>query len=388
MLSTCETGRKQLSVIKIKLNMLNNFLKAFKFIGGIYHRFPMVVEKRRGRKPKNTSEQTQEECQNETLCEAQEAPETKVQKKRGRKPKGGKIVECPTNDDKEGQLLPNIIAHFKCNISDIESLMNEEAYKYPSTWHTKNMEDFQSSESNNIEYAFLSGADLLDESVTKYDENQNNNSNNSNNNNTNNQPVKHFENDNDMTDVYRKLKELEVQFHNNDLNGKRSACFWDTCPFDTPAFYIPKLMDSDSLVKPYGCFCCLECALAYLESEELDSSCKFERRQLLFHMYRGIINNRLSVKPAPEPRYTLDKFFGNLTIQEWRKLLKSDRMLLVVDKPLTPELPELHVESADRLIAPGTMSGSEIAQYGKFKIRKNAPPPSKGAIVAQRFGKS
>jgi len=347
----------------------------------------MIAEKRRGRKPKNSSEVTQEvEYQNETLCET---PEAKVQKKRGRKPKGGKIVECPTNDDKEGQLLPNIIAHFKCNIVDIENLMNEEAYSYPSNWHTKNIDNFQTCENNNLEYAFLSGADLIDESVVKYSENQTiTKTNTNNNNNSIHQTVKYFENDNDMNDVYRKLKELEVQFHNNDLNGKRSACFWDTCPFDTPAFYIPKLIGSDSMVKPYGCFCCLECALAYLESEELDSSCKFERRQLLFHMYRGIINNRLSVKPAPEPRYTLDKFFGNLTIQEWRKLLKSDRMLLVVDKPLTPELPELHVESADRLIAPGTMSGSEIAQYGKFKIRKNSPAQSKGAIVAQRFGKT
>ena len=336
----------------------------------------MTTEKKRGRKPKSSQEENQEDV--EALNQENDAPEQKTQKKRGRKPKGGKIVECPFNNEKEGQLLPNIIAHFRCNISDIENMLKDEAFKYPSVWHSCTTEEFQSSESNKLEYAFLSGADLMDEPVLKSDENSC----------ANNEHTRLSDNNTDLSDIYRKLKELEVQFHNNDVNGKRSACFWDTCPFDTPAFYIPKLIDSDSTVKPYGSFCCLECALAYLESEEIDSSCKFERRQLLFHMYRGIINNRLSVKPAPDPRYTLDKFFGNLTIQEWRKLLKSDRMLLIVDKPLTPELPELHVESADRLIAPGTMSGSEIAQYGKFKIRKNAPAPSKGAIVAQRFGKS
>lgn len=336
----------------------------------------MTMEKKRGRKPKSSLETHQEES--ESLNQENEASEQKIQKKRGRKPKGGKIVESPLNDNKEGQLLPNIIAHFKCNISDIENMLKNEALKYPSVWYSNTSEEFQSSEDNKIEYAFLSGADLLDEPVLKSYEKSI----------TNNEQTILSNNDTDLSEVYRKLKELEVQFHNNDVNGKRSACFWDTCPFDTPAFYIPKLIDSDSTVKPYGSFCCLECALAYLESEDIDSSCKFERRQLLFHMYRGIINNRLSVKPAPNPRYTLDKFFGNLTIQEWRKLLKSDRMLLVVDKPLTPELPELHVESAERLIAPGTMSGSEIAQYGKFKIRKNTPAPSKGAIVAQRFGKS
>ena len=34
--------------------------------------------------------------------------------------------------------------------------------------------------------------------------------------------------------------------------------------------------------------------------------------------------------------------YGNLTIQEYRKLLKSERLLLIVDKPLTRILPELH----------------------------------------------
>ena len=348
----------------------------FKFRQVVLLSSPMTTEKKRGRKPKNSVEDNEESV--DTPNVENEVQEQKVQKKRGRKPKGGKIVECPNNDDKEGQLLPNIIAHFKCNIADIENMLKDEAYKYPSVWHTEHTEEFQSAESNKLEYAFLSGADLLDEPALKCEEKSEMST----------DKIRNNDNETDMSEVYRKLKELEVQFHNNDVNGKRSACFWDTCPFDTPAFYIPKLIDSDSTVKPYGSFCCLECALAYLEAEEIDSSCKFERRQLLFHMYRGIINNRLSVKPAPDPRYTLDKFFGNLTIQEWRKLLKSDRMLLIVDKPLTPELPELHVESADRLIAPGTMSGSEIAQYGKFKIRKNAPTPSKGAIVAQRFGKS
>jgi hypothetical protein len=189
----------------------------------------------------------------------------------------------------------------------------------------------------------------------------------------------------DINNVMRKLHDLEIQFHNNDISSKRSACFWDTCPFDTQPFYIPKAFDTDC-VKPYGCFCCLECALAYLEKEEIDASCKYERRQLLFHMYKELIVNKASVKPAPDPRYTLDKFYGNLNIQEWRKLLKSDRMLLIVDKPLTPELPELHTESSERFMANGGLGGTDVAQYGKFRIRKNVPKQSKGSIIAQKFG--
>ena len=335
----------------------------------------MAAEKKRGRKPKDSTETIQDQFESHSFNA--DTHEQKVQKKRGRKPKGGKIVESPFPDGDDGLMLPNIIAHFKCNITDVENMLKDGFDYSEANWQASSVDNFQGTAANDLGYTYLSGADLREDDKIRNDNYKNSK-----------EVLKISDHDNDMTEVYRKLKELEIQFHNNDCNGKRSACFWDTCPFDTPAFYIPKLIDSDSMVKPYGSFCCLECALAYLESEEIDSSCKFERRQLLFHMYRGIINNRLSVKPAPDPRYTLDKFFGNLTIQEWRKLLKSDRMLLVVDKPLTPELPELHVESADRLIAPGTMSGSEIAQYGKFKIRKNAPPPAKGAIVAQRFGKT
>ena len=36
------------------------------------------------------------------------------------------------------------------------------------------------------------------------------------------------------------------------------------------------------------------------------------------------------------------KFYGNLSIQEYRKLLKSEHLLCVLDKPLTRVLPELH----------------------------------------------
>ena len=178
---------------------------------------------------------------------------------------------------------------------------------------------------------------------------------------------------------------MEVNFHNNNTNGKRSSCFWDTCPFDTPPFYIPKAIDAND-VRPYGCFCSLNCALAYLQSEDIDSSAKFERRQLMFNLYSKVVGDKTFVKPAPNPRYTLDKYYGNLSIQQWRSLLAGDRMLLIVDKPLTPELPQLHTETTERFLTMGNTTTTDVAQYGKFKIRKVAPKQSKGAIVAERFG--
>ena len=344
-------------------------------------------------------------------------------KRRGRKPRGGKIIENNEGQDEMNQELPNVIAHFKCSSRIMEKQFLESVasssnpYEYANNEASGNgVDTFQfdsvggallNGDTNQVgatelgfEYQLgtgVAGGSIINNTIHSNADSgmsqENNYAATANGNSTRN--TSHTANElvadddtaskGDMTIIHRKLKDLELQFHKNDVNSKRSACFWCTCAFDTQAFYIPKSYDADS-VKPYGCFCCLECALAYLEKEDIDSSCKFERRQMLFHMYRDVISNRTSVKPAPDPRYTLDKFYGNLTIQEWRKMLKSDRMLLIVDKPLTPELPELHTESSDRFMTSGGMTGAEVAQYGKFKIRKTVPKQSKGDIVAQKFG--
>ena len=41
----------------------------------------------------------------------------------------------------------------------------------------------------------------------------------------------------------------------------------------------------------------------------------------------------------------LNKYYGNLSIQEYRSLLKNERLFLIVDKPLTRILPELHEDN-------------------------------------------
>jgi len=46
----------------------------------------------------------------------------------------------------------------------------------------------------------------------------------------------------------------------------------------------------------------------------------------------------------------LDKYYGNLTIQEYRSLLKSFRLYLIIDKPLTRILPEYYEDNDDFII--------------------------------------
>jgi len=77
----------------------------------------------------------------------------------------------------------------------------------------------------------------------------------------------------------------------------------------------------------------------------LDTAARFERYSLLNRIYCKIYNYSKNVLPAPSPLYTLEKFFGTLTIKEYRKQLKSDRLLLIIDKPLTRVLPEIFDDS-------------------------------------------
>ena len=68
---------------------------------------------------------------------------------------------------------------------------------------------------------------------------------------------------------------------------------------------------------------------------------------MLNYIYGKIYNYTKNIKPAPNPYYSLSKFYGNLSIQEYRQLLEYDRLLLVIDKPLSKIYPEMHEDNND-----------------------------------------
>ena len=101
----------------------------------------------------------------------------------------------------------------------------------------------------------------------------------------------------------------------------------------------------DEQVYGYGSFCRPECAVVYLMKEHIDDSSKFDRYNLLNNIYGKVYNYEKNIKPAPDPHFLLDKFYGNLTIQEYRRLLNSEHLLLLVDRPMTRILPELYEDN-------------------------------------------
>jgi len=292
-------------------------------------------------------------------------------KKRGRKPKGGKIIQqlVPIINSKETK--PNVILHLKCSLKDLSAsnLLNNniESYSFNSIQNELNYEvittnnDFANNYVNN-----------KINNLTNINYNYNEDSDDCENNNSN-------KDNNDMRDVWKKLKNLEHNLHINNISDKKSACFWCTCEFDNPPVYIPKYFMKDSY-HVYGCFCSPECATAYLMEENIDSSAKFERYHLINHIYAKIYNYTKNIKPAPNPFYMLDKFYGNLTIQEYRSLLKNERLFLIVDKPLTRILPELHEDNDDFIM------NNKIIPSNTYQIKKKLQKQTKSNILNEKFG--
>ena len=414
---------------------------------------PVVEKKKRGRKklikPEvasnvntvvastiNNDVNGGENCENADIT----APPVVVHKKRGRKPRGGKIIQENLVLNNNVPELPNVILHLKCVMSDLNANnasiitgLHATTVKHENKIMCYNDLNVCGSEVCN----YTDSTDSVDSNsptrlVSAYapdndnDNNDNyvNNDNNVNNVNVNN-GVAHYDpstfsktisvcdassssssssqlfsnwdthkhnyqcddsvdsEKSSMKDIWKKISQLKISYNKNDtfqiISSHRSACFWCTCDFDTPAIYIPKSIIKDTC-NVYGCFCHPECAVAFLMNENVDTSTKFERYHLLNSMYGPIYNYDKSIKPAPNPYYLLNKFYGNLSIIEYRKLFKSEQLIYMVNKPLTHILPELYEDNNDFLV------GNKIIQNNNIRKNQLKKKSNKTNIINEVFG--
>jgi hypothetical protein len=298
-------------------------------------------------------------------------------KKRGRKPKGGKIIQqtLPVFEQKENK--PNIILHLKCCLKDLQT-----SGDYNSNFTCSNIDSFQFSGTNDLSYEIINKPDecyFLNNSQAE----SSNTTNIANLSTPANLSYTDVQQDDacETKEIWRKLKTLEHNLHLNNVSDKKSACFWCSYDFDNPPIYIPKNFIKDAY-QVYGCFCSPECAVAHLMEENIDSSTKFERYYLINHIYSKIYQHSKNIKPAPNPHYMLDKYYGNLSIQEYRSLLKSERLFLIVDKPLTRILPEFHEDNDDFII------NNKIIPSNNFQLKKRLQKKqqTKNNIFNEKFG--
>lgn len=326
----------------------------------------------------------------------EEEEEPSLVKKRGRKPKGGKLIYKQPEPNSAPSSVANVILHLKCSLNDLtdynqkisKMVTNPMEYnptippdiltyngdsqafsEYVDTDNVANDQAYQETKKPPFVCSLCKSIpeepDLGDTEDT----------------------------DIHIKDINYKLKKLKINLYKNNHSDKKSACFWCTYEFDNPACYIPKY-DMDDKLFGYGSFCRPECAVAYLMKENIDDSTKFERYHLLNQIYSKIYDFKKNIKPAPNPYYLLDKFYGNLSIQEYRKLLKTEHMLLVIEKPMTRILPELHEDNDDMMMnIYGTgnriLNGLVSNTSGVYKVKRQSEKqvgPTKTSIIRDTFG--
>lgn len=345
---------------------------------------PEVKKKRQyiKKKDKLKQQQQQEQEKENTNISSDIQPEVNVPKKRGRKPKGGKIITTVKNNNNDYKITTNIILHLKCQLKDLEtthSFMSD--VKYEPYIH--NIIPYSNDNPLTSQHYHVIDNKNNDENTDKTIEYFNDIEHNT---------LSNDKNNNDHTTIIsssskiiqNKLKELSYMLKTNNLSDKKSACFWCTYEFDNPPIYIPKY-ELNKTYQCYGCFCSPECAVGYLFNEHIDKAVMFERYHLINSIYCKIYDYDCNIKPAPNPFYLLNKFYGNLDIQQYRQLLKSERVLLVIDKPLTRILPEIHEDNNDFIINNKIIPSNNINQE-HISMKSTIKKKTKVEMLNKNFG--
>jgi hypothetical protein len=338
-----------------------------------------------------TSQKRKKKIETPVFITMEESTEKELNdpKKRGRKPKGGKLIVNSIQEPIPQTQIVNIIMHLKCSLKDLnnekECVVKDplsydpsippEIKTYNETMPTKQFSIYNENSENNIAYREPICQKCATSSSVK-------------------NPDECIDNeyaDINMKDIHIKLKQLRMQYCKNYPVDKKSACFWCTYEFDNPACFIPKY-DMNNTIFGYGSFCRPECAVAFLWSDNVDDSTKFERYHLLNQIYGKVYGFKKNIKPAPDPHYLLDKFYGNMTIQEYRKLLKTEYLLQVLDKPMTRILPEVHEDNDDFLLnVYGGVKQQIKNTGGVYKVKRQSEKqkgPTKNSIARTNFGLS
>ena len=291
-------------------------------------------------------------------------------KKRGRKPKGGKIIKKNTKINENSITPPpNVVLHLKCSSNDLLSQNNF------------NITDYNPNVENPIAYNINTNTKMYElqyEEIKTQEKPQYNNII------LKKEKPKQEECVN-TKEIWDKLNKLKRNLRTNNVSDKRSACFWCTYEFDNPAVHIPKQYNGDCL-EVYGCFCSPECALSYLKNEQIDDSTKWERYSLLNNVYSKIYDYEKNIKPAPNPHYMLDKYYGNLSIQQYRKLLSKERIYMVVDKPMTKILPELYEENNEiPNVYNNLLDTQQQTNVKNFRLKRSQTKQTKSNALSNTF---
>jgi hypothetical protein len=274
----------------------------------------------RGKRSKvvNTDEAT-----NTVITPTETSCTEKVPKKSGRK-KQFPVVAVITPDGIEGNLLPEsrrpLIVHLPIQSKDIE--LNEMEIKY----NPMPPVDAQPYDIN-ADNPFYEGVEQIENTITVPIINEPEIKSNEN-------TTKETVVDKPDIDYYNLKSTLLVQYKESSEiktipKESDAACFWCCHTFSNRPVVLP-IRDTGEYLQVMGNFCCPECATAYLFDMRQDSHTRWEQLALLYRVYGEACQGK--IHPAP-PRNVLKLFGGTLSIDEYRNIIRSQKVRIDTHLP-------------------------------------------------------
>ena len=318
---------------------------------------PTVTPKRRGRKPNILKQQELENKQNDGSLQTKSTVGRK--KKSNLKYSTSKQnLDSSVNEDVESQSnleeLKNnqdtpLILHLNVDFDDNnfshpsnECLVSNKSYevdfyeynpeiKEPIAYEDCHSDKFQSTPEN---YKIIKQSSSIYNNSTSIDKYFDINK-------SNDLQITSDKNINDVTIDDKLTKKVDKKYNSNFSNNSNIVllkdmimnedwcnhtnywCYWDCHPFDNQPFGIP-IKYNNGKFHVYGCFCSLECAVAYnfYANENMDNV--WENFNLL-NMMSSMMSYKLTLSPSIS-RKCLNVFGGPLTIDQFReKSIKNNK---------------------------------------------------------------
>jgi hypothetical protein len=324
------------------------------------------VPKKRGRRKKVVGS-NEEETKKET--KKSKAQEIKLQ-----------TLQNSLNQSLQKNSSKNIILNLKCSLKEVETYLQNKIFHSDHFIYKpsipQEIQPFEAQTENTFDY--FQNEDIVNDQPAETMPNYLHYP----------SPMKSCTNNNtekiSNEEIKNKIKELKLTFYKNE-HTKKSSCFWCTYEFDNDTCHIIELSTKGDYVG-HGSFCSPECSVAYLfNNMKWDDSSKMESYQLINYYYGTSNQYEEHIKPAPSPFYFLEKFYGNMSIHEYRKMCKSNYMLLCVDKPMTRVLPEIH-EDNEKIVFNNTPSTQTRGNYKVKRQSEKGAAPNRNSILRDNFG--